>query len=240
MAILRVKVSNRLTANGCHVVPNPLSPMLDRRDADRLITPMSGEIAQVSKTEGGARQGRARALAKRLAGRPLVLVGMMGAGKTTVGRRLAQRLGRRFVDSDEEIEKAAQMSIPEIFEQRGEPEFRAGETRVIARLLKDRDLVLATGGGAFVNAETRTLVKAEAVSVWLKADLDVLFERVSRRGNRPLLKTADPKGTLERLIEERYPLYAEADVTVMSRDVPQDHVAADVVAAVLDHLRKQV
>ena len=213
--------------------------MLDRRDADRLITPMSGEIAQVSKTEGGARQGRARALAKRLAGRPLVLVGVMGAGKTTVGRRLAQRLGRRFVDSDEEIEKAAQMSIPEIFEQRGEPEFRAGEMRVIARLLKDQDLILATGGGAFVNPETRALVKAGAVSVWLKADLDVLFERVSRRGNRPLLKTADPKGTLERLIEERYPLYAEANVTVMSRDVPQDHVAADVVAAVLDHLRKQ-
>ncbi|NGP16327.1 MULTISPECIES: shikimate kinase [Devosia] len=193
----------------------------------------------MSRTEGGARQSRARALANRLGGRPLVLVGMMGAGKTTVGRRLANRLGRSFIDSDEEIERAAQMTIPEIFEQRGEPEFRAGEMRVIARLLKENDVVLATGGGAFVNPETRALVKAEAVSVWLKADLDVLFERVSRRSNRPLLKTADPKGTLEKLIADRYPIYEEADVTVMSRDVPQDNVAADVVSAVLDHLRKQ-
>ena len=193
----------------------------------------------MSKTEGGARQGRARALAKRLGGRPLVLVGMMGAGKTTVGRRLANRLGRHFIDSDEEIEKAAQMTIPEIFAQRGEPEFRAGEMRVIARLLKETDLVLATGGGAFVNPETRALVKAGAISVWLKADIDVLFERVSRRANRPLLQTADPRATLEKLIADRYPIYEDADVTVMSRDVPQDHVAADVVSAVLDHLRKE-
>lgn len=191
----------------------------------------------MSKTEGGARQGRARALANRLDGKPLVLVGMMGAGKTTVGRRIANRLGRQFVDSDEEIERAAQMTIPEIFEQRGEPEFRAGEMRVISRLLKEKDIVLATGGGAFINTETRALVKQEAVSVWLKAELDVLFERVSRRSNRPLLKTADPKGTLEKLIEERYPIYAEADITVMSRDVPQDQVAADVISAVLHYLK---
>jgi shikimate kinase len=191
----------------------------------------------VSKSETGARSARAKALVERLSGRPLILVGMMGAGKTTVGRRLAARLGRRFLDSDEEIEKAAQMTIPEIFAQRGEPEFRAGETRVISRLLKEEDIVLATGGGAFVNPETRSLVKSGAVSVWLKADLDVLFERVSRRSNRPLLKTADPKGTLEKLIEDRYPIYAEADVTVLSRDVPQDSVAADVITALLHHLR---
>ena len=191
----------------------------------------------MSKTETGARSARAKALVERLSGRPLILVGMMGAGKTTVGRRLAARLGRRFLDSDEEIEKAAQMTIPEIFAQRGEPEFRAGETRVISRLLKEDDIVLATGGGAFVNPETRSLVKSGAVSVWLKADLDVLFERVSRRSNRPLLKTADPKGTLEKLIEDRYPIYAEADVTVLSRDVPQDSVAADVITALLHHLR---
>lgn len=191
----------------------------------------------MSKSESAARSARAKALAERLEGRPVVLVGMMGAGKTTVGRRLATRLGRRFLDSDEEIEKAAQMTIPEIFAQRGEPEFRAGETRVIARLLKEPDIVLATGGGAFVNPETRLLVKSDAISVWLKADLDVLFERVSRRSNRPLLKTADPRATLEKLIEERYPIYAEADVTVLSRDVPQDSVAADVVAALLHHLR---
>ena len=193
----------------------------------------------MSRTDGGGRQGRARALASRLNGRPLVLVGMMGAGKTTVGRRLANRLGRQFIDSDEEIERAAQMSIPEIFEQRGEGEFRAGEMRVIARLLKEKDIVLATGGGAFVNPDTRALVKAGAVSVWLKADLDLLFERVSRRANRPLLKTADPKGTLEKLIANRYPIYAEADLTVVSRDVPQDNVAGDVIVALLDHFKKE-
>jgi shikimate kinase len=202
-----------------------------------LIAAKSGGRGKLSKSEGGGRQGRAKALASRLGGRPVVLVGMMGAGKTTVGRRLASRLGRQFIDSDEEIERAAQMSIPEIFEQRGESEFRAGEMRVIARLLKEKDIVLATGGGAFVNADTRALVKAEAVSVWLKADLDVLFERVSRRSNRPLLKTADPKGTLEKLIADRYPIYQEADVTVFSRDVPQDNVAADVIGALLDHLK---
>ncbi len=191
----------------------------------------------MSKTDGGGRQARAKALVSRLDGRPLVLVGMMGAGKTTVGRRIAARLGRQFMDSDEEIERAAQMTIPEIFEQRGEAEFRAGEMRVIGRLLKEKDIVLATGGGAFVNADTRALVKAEAVSVWLKADIDVLFERVSRRSNRPLLKTADPRGTLEKLIADRYPIYAEADVTVKSRDVPQDNVAADVIGALLDHLK---
>ena len=193
----------------------------------------------MSRTDGGGRQGRARALASRLNGRPLVLVGMMGAGKTTVGRRLANRLGRQFMDSDEEIERAAQMSIPEIFEQRGEGEFRVGEMRVIARLLKEKDIVLATGGGAFINLETRAMVKAEAVSVWLKADIDVLFERVYRRSNRPLLKTADPKGTLEKLIAERYPIYQEADITVISRDVPQDQVAGDVVTALLDHFKTQ-
>jgi len=163
---------------------------------------------------------------------------MMGAGKTTVGRRVASRLGRQFLDSDEEIEKAAQMSVPEIFEQRGEPEFRAGETRVIARVLKQQGVVLATGGGAFINAETRALVKAEAVSVWLRAEVDILFERVSRRSNRPLLKTANPRATLEKLIEERYPIYAEADVTVVSRDVPQDVVAGDVIDAVLAHFKR--
>ncbi|MET0438950.1 MAG: shikimate kinase [Devosia sp.] len=191
----------------------------------------------MSKTDSPARSARAKALIERLGGRPLILVGMMGAGKTTVGRRLATRLGRRFLDSDEEIEKAAQMTIPEIFAQRGEPEFRAGEMRVISRLLKENDIVLATGGGAFVNPETRAMVKSGAISVWLKADLDVLFERVSRRSNRPLLKTADPKGTLEKLIADRYPIYAEADLTVLSRDVPQDSVAADVISALLHHLR---
>lgn len=192
----------------------------------------------MTRPDTAERQARAQDLVERLAGRPLVLIGMMGAGKTTVGRRLAGKLGRGFLDSDEEIEKAAQMSIPEIFEQRGEPEFRAGETRVIARILRDADIVLATGGGAFVNPETRALVKAEAISVWLKADFDLLFARVSRRSNRPLLRTENPRGTLKKLIDERYPIYAEADVTVVSRDVPQDTVAADLIEAVLAHLQR--
>lgn len=186
---------------------------------------------------GGAKQGRAKALVNRLGGKPIVLVGMMGAGKTTVGRRLANRMGRLFVDSDEEIERAAQMTIPEIFAQRGEVEFRAGELRVISRLLKEKDIILATGGGAFVQPETRAAIKEEGLSVWLKADADVLFERVSRRSNRPLLQTQDPRGTLEKLIAERYPIYEAADVTVMSRDVPQETVATDIVSAVLDYLR---
>ena len=193
----------------------------------------------MTRPDPALRQARAEQLAERLGGRPLVLVGMMGAGKTTVGRRLAARLGRQFLDSDEEIEKAAQMSVTEIFEQRGEPEFRAGETRVIARVLKTDNVVLATGGGAFVNPETRALVKGEAISVWLKAEIDILFERVSRRSNRPLLKTANPRATLQQLIDDRYPIYAEADITVISRDVPQDTVANDVIAAVLAHLKQK-
>ena len=171
-----------------------------------------------------------------LAGRPIVLVGMMGAGKTTVGRRLAAKLGRHFVDSDEEVEKAAGMTIEDIFKAHGEADFRAGEVRVIARLLKDRDLVLGTGGGAFVNNETRALVKSSAVSVWIKADFELLFARVQRRSNRPLLKTANPRQTLLDLIEKRYPIYAEADVTIVSRDVPQDQVATEVIEALLAHL----
>jgi shikimate kinase len=171
-----------------------------------------------------------------LAGRPIVLVGMMGAGKTTVGRRLAAKLGRHFVDSDEEVEKAAGMSIEDIFASRGEADFRAGEVRVIARLLRDQDLVLGTGGGAFVNAETRTLVKASALSVWIKADFELLFARVQRRSNRPLLKTPNPRQTLQDLINKRYPIYAEADVTIVSRDVPQDQVATEVIEALLTHL----
>jgi shikimate kinase len=193
----------------------------------------------LSQSDADTRQSRAELLSERLGGRALVLVGMMGAGKTTVGRRVAARLGRTFLDSDEEIEKAAQMTIPEIFEQRGESEFRAGETRVISRIMTEKNVVLATGGGAFVNAETRALVKSEAVSVWLKAEVDILFERVSRRSNRPLLKTPNPRATLEKLVEERYPIYAEADVTVVSRDVPQETVASDIIEAVILYLEKQ-
>jgi len=171
-----------------------------------------------------------------LDGRPVVLVGMMGAGKTTVGRRLAARLGRRFVDSDAEIEKAAGMSIEDIFSRHGEAEFRAGEARVIARVLKQKNIVLGTGGGAFNDAATRDVVGEAGVSVWIKADFEVLFARVSRRSNRPLLKTGNPRETLKALMDQRYPIYALADVTVTSRDVPHEQVVDDIVGALIAHL----
>jgi len=180
--------------------------------------------------------GAADAVLAALGGRPVVLIGMMGAGKTTVGRRLAATLGRRFVDSDAEIETAAGMSIPEIFEIHGEAEFRSGEARVIARLIGEADIVLGTGGGAFMNADTRALIRDAAVSVWLKADLDTLFARVLRRSNRPLLKTADPRGTLRELIDQRYPVYAEADITVESRDVPHESIAREILDALAKRL----
>jgi shikimate kinase len=172
-----------------------------------------------------------------LGARPIVLVGMMGAGKTTVGRRLAARLDRAFLDSDEEVEKAAGMTIEEIFKAHGEADFRTGEARVIARLLKEPDIVLGTGGGAFMNPETRAAIREAGISIWIKADFELLFQRVSRRSNRPLLKTANPRETLQKLIDARYPTYAEADVTVTSSDVPQDQVAGELMDALLAHLR---
>lgn len=183
------------------------------------------------------REARRDELLTLLGTRPLVLVGMMGAGKTTVGRRLAHRLDRHFIDSDEEVERAAGMKIEDIFASHGEEDFRAGEARVIARLLKDENIVLGTGGGAFMNAETRALIKANAVSVFITANFDLLFARVQRRNNRPLLKTADPRETLRRLIDVRYPIYEEADVKVESRDVPQDVVASETIDALVAHLR---
>ena len=149
--------------------------------------------------------------------RPVVLIGLMGAGKTSVGLRLASRLGAPFHDSDQEIETAAAMTIPEIFDRYGEGYFRDGERRVIRRLLDGPPHVLATGGGAFLNPETRALIGERAVSVWLKADLDLLVARTEGRGHRPLLKDGDPREVLARLIEERHPIYAEADLTVESR-----------------------
>jgi shikimate kinase len=193
----------------------------------------------VAKAGDAEKEATRDELLALLDGRPIVLVGMMGAGKTTVGRKLATRLHRTFVDSDDEIEKAAGMSIEDIFTSHGEADFRAGEARVIARLLKDRDIVLGTGGGAFMNAETRALVKEHATSVFITAEFDVLFARVSRRNNRPLLKTDNPRATLQALIDKRYPVYAEADVTIVSRDVPQDAVANDAIEAMLAHLKTE-
>ena len=171
--------------------------------------------------------------------KPLVLVGLMGAGKSAVGRRVAALLHVPFIDADAEIEKAAGCTIDEIFEREGEEGFRAGERRVVSRLLDTEPVhVLATGGGAFMDPDTRALIGEKSISLWLRADLDVLFERVSRRSHRPLLKTADPKGTLAALMEHRYPVYAEADIVVDSGDGPIGPMVDKVLAAVQDYLKQ--
>jgi shikimate kinase len=166
-----------------------------------------------------------------LAGRSLVFVGLMGSGKTSVGRRVANRLGLRFIDSDAEIEMSADKTIPEIFADHGEAYFRDGERRVIARILKSGPQVLATGGGAYMNAETRANIRATGITVWLKADLPVLMRRVMKRENRPLLQAADPEAVMRNFMTVRYPVYAEADVTVHTRDVPHDVMAGEVINA---------
>jgi shikimate kinase len=170
--------------------------------------------------------------------RSIVLVGMMGVGKSSVGRRLAARLLIPFIDADSEIEKAAGMTIPEIFARHGEAYFRSGEARVLARLLESGPQVLATGGGAFMNEDTRALIKLKGVSVWLHADFDVLMRRTSkRRSDRPLLQTEDPGETLRRLLAEREPTYALADLTVQSREVPHEAIVADVMTALAAYLK---
>tara|TARA_R110002072_G_scaffold43827_2_gene123087 strand:- start:25 stop:564 length:540 start_codon:yes stop_codon:yes gene_type:complete len=163
--------------------------------------------------------------------RSIVMVGLMGAGKSSIGRRLATRLNMPFVDADTEIEAAAGCTIAEFFERHGEAEFRDGERRVIARLLEDEPKVLATGGGAFMDAETRAAIADAGISVWLRADLDTLVRRTSRRTDRPLLNTGDPTNTLESLMETRHPVYAQADIVVESNDGPPDATVERVVEA---------
>ena len=169
------------------------------------------------------------ALLAALGKRSLVLVGMMGAGKSSVGRKLGQRLALSFVDADVAIEEAAGMSIPDIFETRGEAEFRAGEARVIARLLDGGPQVLATGGGAYMNGDTQDVIRRRGLAIWLRADFDVLMRRIKRRSDRPLLRTADPAATLRELMDKRYPVYALADLTIESRDVPHDVIVDEIV-----------
>jgi shikimate kinase / 3-dehydroquinate synthase len=176
------------------------------------------------------------ALVAALGGRSIVLVGMMGAGKTSVGRRLAAQLNLPFVDADGEIEAGAQMTVPEIFERFGEPYFREGERKVLARLLSEGQKVLATGGGAFMNEATRARIAQSGVSIWLKPDFDVLMRRVRKRSNRPLLQTADPEETLRRLLRERGPIYGLADLTIEPRDGPHDAVVEAIVSALGAHL----
>ncbi|KQZ96031.1 shikimate kinase [Mesorhizobium sp. Root157] len=176
------------------------------------------------------------ALLERLGQRSIVLVGLMGAGKTAIGRKVATTLGLAFVDSDQEIEDVSRMSIPELFDLYGEPEFRALEQRVIVRVLEGGPQILSTGGGAYMNAQTREAVRANGVSIWLKADLDLLMERVSKKQNRPLLKNDNPRAVLESLMNERYPVYATADLTVVTRDERKEVIAAEVIEALGRHL----
>jgi shikimate kinase len=171
-----------------------------------------------------------------LGGRSIVLVGMMGAGKSTIGRRLSARFGLPFLDADAEIELAHRMPIPDIFEKYGEPYFRDGEVRVIARLLDNGPAVIATGGGAVLRQETRDRIRDKAVSIWLKADSDIILRRVKRRSDRPLLQTVDLEATIERLIREREPLYSQADVTVWSRDVPHEKIVDECIEALYGKL----
>ncbi|MBR1123344.1 shikimate kinase [Bradyrhizobium lablabi] len=175
-------------------------------------------------------------IAAALGTRCIVLVGMMGAGKSTIGRRMAARLRLPFTDADTEIETAHRMSIPDIFATYGEAYFRDGEARVIARLLDGGPLVVATGGGAFMREETRGRIRGKAVSIWLKADTDVIMKRVRRRSDRPLLQNADPEGTVARLLGEREPVYQQADITIWSRDVPHEKIVDECLAALHDKL----
>ena len=172
----------------------------------------------------GAGASQEAEIISALGTRSVVLVGMMGVGKSTIGRRLSARLHLPFLDADTEIEAAAGMSIPDIFETHGEPHFRDGEARVIARLLDGGPAVIATGGGAFMREETRNRIRDKAVSLWLKADAEIIMKRVKRRADRPLLQTADPVATVGRLIEEREPVYQRADLTIWSRDVPHERI----------------
>ena len=191
---------------------------------NKIATDKSGEALRATRVRDA------------LQGRSVVLIGMMGAGKSSIGRRLAQRLSLNFSDADHAIESAAGMSIPEIFAQHGEEEFRKGERRVIARLLSDGQMVIATGGGAFQAEETRLRIAEKAISVWLKADVDVLLRRVRKRTNRPMLHTEDPEATLKRLLDDRGPNYAKADLSIQSRDVPHDIIVDELMLALERHL----
>ncbi len=175
-----------------------------------------------------------------LGAKVVVLVGLMGAGKSTVGRKVATMLGLPFRDADNEIESAARMTVPELFEAYGEAEFRDLERRVILRLLEDGPMVLATGGGAYMNAETREAIAANGVSVWLNAELDVLMDRVSRRQNRPLLRNDDPRGVMRRLMNERYPVYVLADLHVMTRDDKKEVIAGELIDVLAEYLAEHL
>lgn len=194
-------------------------------------------MTDITLQNGIAGQNATADLLSRLGARSIVLVGMMGAGKSSIGRRLAVRLNIPFVDADTEIETAAQMTIADIFARQGEDYFRNGEARVIARLLDGGPQVLATGGGAVMNAETRAAIKAKGVSIWLTADVDILMRRINkRRHERPMLQAEDPAARLRELMVEREPVYALSDLTVQSREAPHEAIVTEIVAALGDFL----
>ncbi len=189
-----------------------------------------------AESGGATAKTVARRIRETLGKRSIVLVGMMGSGKSSIGRRLAAALELPFNDADTAIEQAAGMTIEDIFRVHGEPYFREGEERVIRRLLEAGSQVLATGGGAVLSDRTRQQIAKHGVSIWLKAPVDLLFQRVSRRDNRPLLKTADPRGVLARLLTERTPFYSAADLTVESREAPHESVVEEIIAHISVHL----
>ncbi|MBK5566685.1 shikimate kinase [Ensifer sp. 2YAB10] len=190
-----------------------------------VIEPVSATLAERAKLVLGKRN--------------LVFIGLMGAGKSAIGRLTAQALGIPFVDSDHEIERVSRMTITDLFARYGEEEFRALETRVLKRLLRSGPRVVSTGGGAYINERSRRQIKKGGLTVWLNAELDVLWERVNKRDTRPLLKTENPKQTLENLMNARYPIYSEADLTVLSRDVKKETMVEEVLAAVIEYQDKK-
>lgn len=212
---------------------------LKENASDATDTPSSHQPDSASNDTKSEADPLAASVAAALGNKSLVLVGLMGAGKTTIGRRLANRLDLPFVDADAEIEKAAGTSIADIFKDFGENHFRDGEQRVIARLLDTGPQVLATGGGAFVNEKTRAAIKEKGISIWLKADLDVLMKRVSRRSHRPLLQNDDPEAVMKRLIDERYPIYALSALAIDSKEGPHEAVVDEIICALAEHLKCQ-
>ena len=192
-----------------------------------------------AENDSGGSRSLARSVRRALQKRSVILVGMMGSGKSSIGRRLAAALELHFVDADAEIEQAAGMTIEDVFKVHGEPYFREGEERVIRRILQGGQQVLSTGGGAVVSQQTRAAIAGSGISIWLDAPVDLLLQRVLRRDNRPLLKTDNPRAVLERLLLERQPYYAEADLKVESRDTPHDAVVDEILALLSSYLASQ-
>jgi shikimate kinase len=212
--------------------------MVTIHDSTEAMAADAGDDSALDEPHCPSTEQHAATIGAKLGQRSIVLVGMPGSGKSAIGKRLARRLSLPFIDADAEIETAARMSIPEIFAVHGEPYFREGEQRVIARILKGGAQVVATGGGAYMNAETRTRIAERGVSVWLKVDHDVLMRRVRKRPNRPLLQTADPEGRMKELMQGRHPVYALASLTVTTEDLPHEQSVRLVIEALARHLER--